>query len=73
MFTSMDTPRLTRRQAAIIGAYTGITCGSFADIQEYADEVLGYPTFTHEFASKEFWEKLQRACKKDFLALCAEG
>mgnify|MGYP001615151816 CR=1 FL=1 len=28
--------KLTRRQAAIIGAFTGVTCGPFEDIQDYA-------------------------------------
>lgn len=44
--------RLTKRQAAIIGAFTGVTCGPFVDIQEYADEVLGFATFTHQFGDK---------------------
>ncbi len=69
----MNTPRLTKRQAAIIGAYTGVTCGSFADIQQYADELMGEPTWTHQFGNKIFAEKLRELAKPDFLALCSEG
>lgn len=61
---------LTKREAAVIGAYTGITMGSFGDIQEYADEVLGRPTWTHQFADAGFWEELKAAAKPDFLDIC---
>lgn len=66
-------PRLTKEQAAIIGAYTGVTCGDFGDIQEYASRVLGYPVFTHEFADKEFVRKLRNASTDDFLSICNRG
>lgn len=62
--------RLTKEQAAIIGAYTGFTAGPFADIHEYAERKLGRPVWTHEFTSKDFNEKLQQAAKEDFLAMC---
>jgi len=65
--------RLTKEQAAIIGAYTGITAGSFGDIQEYAEKKFGHPIFTHEFASKEVSEKLKELSKPDFLAICYDG
>lgn len=42
--------QLTKEQAAVIGLYTGWSCGPFADIQELADRLLGCPTFTHQFA-----------------------
>lgn len=64
--------RLTREQAAIVGAYTGITAGCFSDIQEYAEKKLGRPIFTHEFGSKELSEELKSAAKQDFIAICAE-
>lgn len=64
------TPRLTKEQAAIIGAYTGWTLGPFADIHEYAERKLGRPVWTHEFSSQKFVEKLREASKEDFMALC---
>lgn len=69
----MSTPRLTKEQAAIIGAYTGYTAGSFGDIQEYAERVLGRSVWTREFASKALTEELREAAKADFLAICHES
>lgn len=65
-------PRLTRRQAAIIGAYTGYTCGPFEDIHELAEEVLGRPTWTHEFASERLAEELREKVKPLLMEICAE-
>lgn len=64
--------RLTKEQAAIIGAYTGFCCGNFADIQLYADRLLGRPTWTHEFANEKFAAELRQKSKADFLAICNE-
>lgn len=65
--------RLTKEQAAVLGAYTGIACGPFADIQEYAERVLDQPIWTHQFANRELVEKLKEKAKPDFLSLCHEG
>lgn len=63
--------RLTREQAAIIGAFTGICCGPFGDIQDYAERKLGRPIWTHEFASKDVAAELKAAAKDDFISICA--
>lgn len=62
--------QLTKEQAAIIGAFTGIACGPFSDIHGYAEKVLGRSVWTHQFASKEFCEELREASRADFIALC---
>lgn len=64
--------RLTREQAAIIGAYTGVCCGPFADIHEYAERVLDRPVWTHEFAQQDVADELKAAATADFFDLCAE-
>lgn len=64
--------RLSRRDAAIIGAFTGYATGPFEDIQAYADFLLGRPTWTHEFGNKEFADKLSELARPDFIALCAD-
>ena len=69
----MIVPKLTKEQAAILGAYTGVCCGSFADFQKYAQEKLGRPIWTHQFASKALWAELKEASKTDFLMICNEG
>ncbi len=65
--------RLTKKQAAVIGAFTGIACGSFGDIQEYAEKILGRSIWTHEFALPAVWNELKEAARPDFLALCYEA
>jgi hypothetical protein len=64
--------KLTKEQAAIIGAYTGITCGSFSDIHKLAEKLLERPIFTHEFANKVFNNELKEKVKPLFLELCYE-
>lgn len=51
--------QLTKEQAAIIGLYTGVTFGPFADIHKLAEEVLGRPVFTHEFASQKIYDEVR--------------
>ena len=66
-------PRLTKEQAAVIGAYTGFAAGNFSHIQEYAEKNLERPIFTHEFASESLVKELRKAAKDDFLSICYEG
>lgn len=63
-------PRLTRRQAAIIGAFTGVLAGPFSDLQEYAEALFGHPVWTHEMATRA--DDLKALAKPDFLAIAAE-
>lgn len=64
---------LTREQAAIIGAFTGVTCGPFSDIHALAEKKLGRPIWTHQLASEALQEELKEAVREDFLAICAEA
>lgn len=59
---------MTRREAAIISAYTGVLCVSFDALQEYVEEILGRSVFTHEMAERA--EEIKEKSKKDFLLLC---
>lgn len=67
------TEKLTREQAAIIGAFTGIACGPFSDIQQLAEKKLGRPIWTHEFASEAVMDELKAAVRDDFIAICFDG
>lgn len=64
--------KLTRKQAAIVGAYTGFTAGPFQDIHALAEAKLGRPIWTHEFARVELAAELREAVKADYMALCAD-
>lgn len=62
--------RLTKEQAAIIGAFTGILSGPFCDLQEYAEKKFGRPVWTHEFAGEKFSAKLKELAHEDFCNIC---
>lgn len=70
---AMSIPRLerrmqiTKREAAIVSAYTGYLIGEFSDFQAYAEEVMGRPIFTHEFPY--IAEELKKKSKKDFTSI----
>ena len=65
------TPRLTARQAAIVGAYTGFLAGDFPTLHAYIEEKLGRPVWTHEMGSETVTEEIREATKEDFLAIVA--
>lgn len=58
---------MTKREAAIVTAYTGYLIGDFKDFHAYAEEVIGRPIFTHEFPSIE--EELKEKSKNDFISI----
>ena len=58
-----------KRIGAIVGAYTGILCGSFSDLHEYIEQLMGRPVFTHELGSGGVGEEVKERAKADFLAL----
>ena len=61
---------MTKYEATVISAYTGIAMTSFGNIHEYAEKKLGRPIFTHEFADETVWKVLNEKCKGDFLEIC---
>lgn len=58
---------MTKREAAIVSAYTGYLIGSFSDFHAYAEEIFERPIFTHEFPS--IVEELKEKSKKDFMSI----
>lgn len=61
---------MTKREAAIISAYTGYLIGEFSDFHAYVEEVMGRPVFTHELPS--IAEELKEKSKKDFMSIKIE-
>ena len=60
---------MTKNEAAIVSAYTGIMLGEFSDMHEYAEKIMGHPIWTHQFGNKEFVEKFKEAARNDFINL----
>ena len=63
---------MTKREAAIISAYTGWLIGEFRDCHSYIEEVMDRPVFTHELGDKTFTDELHDKCKPDFMNLKIE-
>lgn len=63
---------MTKREAAIVSAYTGYLIGTFDELHKYIEEKMGRPVFTHEMASVAFEEQLRKASKVDFVAMSVQ-
>lgn len=61
---------MTSREAAVMGAFTGVLIGEFSTLHAYVEEKLDHPVWTHEFANKEMTEKIKQASREDFLEIC---
>ena len=57
---------MTKKEAAIVSAYTGILIGEFTELHKYIEKILGRPVFTHELADSKIWEEIKQKSKKDF-------
>lgn len=67
---------MTKRECAIVEAYTGICMLSGDDIDifyKYLEEKLGRRVYTHELATKEMQHKIKEASKEDFINLCKKA
>ena len=60
---------MTKNEAAIVTAYTGVLCGSFESFQVYVEALLGRPVWTHEFADAALANEIRILSRPDFLAL----
>ena len=60
---------MTKREAAVMSAFTGIMIGEFRDMHGYAEEVLDRPIMSHEFANKALCEKLKEATRAEFMKI----
>lgn len=61
---------MTKREGAIITAYTGIMCCDLPTFHTYAEEKLNRSIFTHEFSDAEVLAALKVNSKEDFISIC---
>ena len=59
---------MTKREAAIISAYTDTLMCDFSGLHKYIEEIMGRTVFTHEFSGLK--EEIHKRSKADFLAIC---
>ena len=60
---------ITKKEAAIISAYTGILFGRFCEMHKYIEQIMKRPIFTYELASKDITNEIKQKSKKDFCNL----
>ena len=63
---------MTKREAAIVSAYTGFLCGEFSEMHKYVEEIMGRPVWTHEMGSASFFNEIKTKSKPDFVSLVVE-
>ena len=62
---------MTKHEAVVIETYTGIVMLTGYDRKyayEYAEKLLGFPIFTHEFP--KYADKLKELSNPDFIEIC---
>lgn len=60
---------MTKREAAIVSAYTGYLIRGFEKLHKYIEELCGRSVYTHELGNKSFSEKIHELSKKDFCSM----
>ena len=60
---------MTKKEAAIVSAYTGILIGDFESLHEYVEDILGRPVWTHEMASDKTANEIKKKSKPDFMKI----
>jgi len=63
--------KMNQRETLVFTAFTGVTfVQDFSDFHKYAEELMGRPILTHQFASAELAEQIAAAAKPEFLRIC---
>ena len=60
---------MTKRESAILGAFTGILCGPFDAMHEYIEEIMERPVFTHELGNSKAVAEIKEKARPDFLKM----
>lgn len=55
---------MTKREAAIISAYTGYLIGDINEMYKYINEIMGRTVFTHEVSI--LFDEIRERAKNDF-------
>lgn len=61
---------MTKQEKIVVSAYTGYLMCDFSDMQEYIEEKLGRPVFTHELSDKKILQEIREKVKPDFIQIC---
>lgn len=58
---------MTKREAAIVSAYTGYLIGELDELYKYLSELIGRPVYTHEIPTIS--DKYHSRIKQDFVMI----
>lgn len=61
---------MTKKEALIISAYTGVLMTNMTDFHNYVSKLLGREIFSHELGIASVQEQIKEKSKNDFMALC---
>lgn len=61
---------MTKREAAIVSAYTGVLIGDFNEMHRYIEEIMGQQVFTHELLYIS--DEITKRSKNDFMNIKVE-
>ena len=61
---------MTKREAAIVSAYTGVLIGNFNEMHRYVEEIMGRQVFTHELSY--IFDEITKRSKNDFMNIKVE-
>jgi hypothetical protein len=60
---------MTKKEAAIVSAFTGILIGKFDAMHGYIEKKLGRPVLVHELTSEKVVEEVKQKSKEDFVSI----
>lgn len=58
---------MTKREAAIVSAYTGVLIGDFNDFHKYINDIMGRKIFIHELSDSATWDEIKEKSQRDFM------
>lgn len=61
---------MTKKEAAIVSAYTGVLIGDFNEMHRYIEEIMGRQVFTHELSYIS--DEITKKSKNDFMNIKVE-
>jgi len=61
---------MTKQEAIVISAYTGVLMCDFADMHKYIERIMGRPVWTHEMADNAMMEQIRERARPDFVDIC---
>lgn len=67
---------MTLQERVIATAYTGVAFVIGEDLSafyKYASDKLGYNVYSHEMASRAFWQLLKEKAKDDFINMLQDS